>query len=70
MSRVSRAVGRSYNLKGQVITQGLCKERVLLLFLPKSGGVGVGVETKRGGGDSTPSPPIVPTVLGYITVLH
>ena len=43
-------------MKGQVITQGLCKERVLLLFLPKSGGVGVGVETKRGGEIVPPAP--------------
>ena len=54
MSRGSRAVGRSYSLKGQVITQGLCKEKFLLLFLPKSEGAGERVKTRRregGGGE-------------------
>ena len=72
MSRVSRAVGRSYNLEVQVVIQAFCKEKVLLLFLPKSGGAGVGVGARRGEGerdDSTPSPP-VPTALVCITALH
>ena len=36
----SRAVGRSKNLGGQVIIQGLLKEKFLSLFLPKSVGGG------------------------------
>ena len=35
-----RAVGRSENLKGQVVIEGHLMEQLWLLFLPKSGGEG------------------------------